>query len=95
MLGFKLEKDKIREIITVFANQYNIPQALLQNIIKIVDEYEYDPNIEVNKLDNFDLKVISAGKEEHSYMNSNENEKDLLHETSHDGFENYYDILDK
>jgi len=33
-----LEKNKIKEIITVFANQYGIPEELFQNIIKIVDD---------------------------------------------------------
>ena len=41
MLGFQLHKNIIKEIISQFSNQYNIPSDLLQNIIKIVNEYSH------------------------------------------------------
>jgi hypothetical protein len=90
MLEFLVDKENIKEIITVFANQYGIQDELFQNIIKIVDDYVYnesqiigEPVIE--KSDSFEPKV-----EVEEIIDKTE---DMMKEFENS--EQYYDSIDK
>lgn len=108
MLGFRLEKDKIKKIINEFSNQYNISDELFQNILKIVDEYVYVTNHEPydNKSDQYDNDIINKdnyteniNKDEIcSDHSDNGNEIKLQIEQISNEFENLeknYDVIDK
>lgn len=41
MLGFEVEKEKIKEIIYIFSKQYNVADNMTDSIIKMVDEHVY------------------------------------------------------
>jgi hypothetical protein len=111
MLGFKLDKNKIKEIITVFSNIYNIPEDLMYNVIKLVDDHIYESNIDLteNNLDNItDIPINEIDLEENSNNEIKTNsEDDLLKQDKNTLFKNenekqseeesnlYYDNLEK